>query len=96
MLSFDRRNSGVDADIKVGRAECSIVVGASDKGNSQLGRDLRVAMIERGGCVEGVSMSFVRAMSSGARIAPATPAAETAMASEERGDGEESISKPPI
>ena len=41
-------------------------------------------------------MSLVRAISSGARIAPATPAAETVTAREERGDGEESMSKPPM
>ena len=46
---FDRRNSGVDAEIKVGRVEWRIVVDAIEKGNSQLGRDLRLAMIERGG-----------------------------------------------
>lgn len=51
--------------------------------------------IPRGGWVEGVSMSFVRAISRGASITPAIPAAETATAREESGDGEESMSSPP-
>lgn len=46
--------------------------------------------------MEGVSISFVRAISKGARITPAMPAAETATAKEERGDGEERISSPPV
>lgn len=53
-------------------------------------------MMERGGCVEGVRMSFVRAMSRGARTMPAIPAAETATAKEDSGEGEQSISRPPV
>ena len=41
-------------------------------------------------------MSFVRAMSSGARIMPARPAAETATVREDRGDGEERMSRLPV
>ena len=53
-------------------------------------------MIDRGGWVEGVSMSFVRAISSGAKITPASPAAETATAREDKGEGEERMSRPPV
>lgn len=96
MPSFDLNNRGVDAEINVGKMEWSNAVGAMDKGNVQLGNVLRVANIDRGGCVEGVSINFVRAISRGARIIPATPAAETATAREPRGDGEESMSRPPV
>ena len=41
-------------------------------------------------------MSLVRAISRGASITPAIPAAETATAKEERGDGEDRISSPPV
>ncbi len=41
-------------------------------------------------------MSFVRAISRGASITPAIPAAETATAREESGDGEESMSSLPV
>lgn len=74
--------------------EWSIVTGASDIGNVQEGRDRNVDSIERGGCVDGVSISFVRAMSRGDRIMPARPAAETATAREESGEGEERMSSP--
>ena len=95
MPSFDRKKRGVDAEIRVGRVECSMVVGAIDNGNVQLGRVLRVAMIDRGGCVDGVRISLVRAMSIGARMMPAIPAADTATVSEARGDGEDKMSRPP-
>ena len=52
-------------------------------------------MTDRGGCVDGVRMSFVRAISRGARRIPAMPAAETATRSEASGEGEESMSSPP-
>lgn len=67
-----------------------------EKGKVQLDNVFIVASIDRGGCVEGVRMSFVRAISRGARMMPATPAAETATANEPSGDGEESISRPPV
>lgn len=54
-------------------------------GNVHVGNVLIVAMMERGGCVEGVRINFVRAMSRGARTIPAIPAAETATAKEDRG-----------
>ena len=41
-------------------------------------------------------MSLVRAISKGVSITPATPAAETATAKEARGDGDESMSRPPV
>ena len=40
-------------------------------------------------------MIFVLAMSNGARIEPAIPAAETAIVRETNGDGDERISRPP-
>ena len=45
--------------------------------------------------MEGVRINFVRAMSKGARIMPASPAAETDTNREAKGDGEDSISRPP-
>ena len=42
--------------------------------------------------MEGVSKSFVRAISNGARISPAIPDADTETRSEKRGDGEDRIS----
>lgn len=66
-----------------------------DHGSVHEDRELRVGKMDRGGCVEGVSMSFVLAMSRGARIIPARPAAETATARVAMGAGEESISRPP-
>ena len=74
--------------------EWSIVTGAIDIGSVQEGRDRNVDRIERGGCVDGVSISLVRAMSRGDKIMPARPAAETATAKEESGEGEERMSSP--
>jgi len=96
MPSFDLKNKGVDAEIRVGNVEWRSTVGAMENGNVQLGNVLRVASIDRGGCVEGVRINFVRAISRGARMMPATAAAEMATASEPRGDGEESMSRPPV
>lgn len=45
--------------------------------------------------MQGVRINLVRAMSRGARTAPAMPTAETATTSEERGDGEDRMSSPP-
>ncbi len=95
MPSFDLKNSGVDAEMSVGRVECKNAVGAIEKGKVQLGRVCMVASMERGGCVDGVRMSFVRAMSNGARMIPAMPAAETATAKEASGDDDDSTSSPP-
>lgn len=92
---FDRRKSGVEAEIKVGTVECKIVVGAIERGSVHEGRVWRVARIDRGGWVEGVSISFVRAMSSGARKMPARPTAETETRREFIGEGEDRISRPP-
>ena len=91
----ERRNRGVDADIRVGRVEWRKVTGAMERGNVQEGRDCRVGTSERGGCVEGVSISFVRAMSIGARTMPAIPAALTAANRLAKGDGEDRTSMPP-
>ena len=95
MPIFDLKNKGVDAEIRVGRVECKTATGAIENGNVQLGSVWRVAIIDRGGCEEGVSISLVRAVSRGVRIMPATPAAETARTSDDNGEGEESISRPP-
>ena len=46
---LERRNSGVDAEMNVGSVECSIVVGAIERGSVQLARVLSVAIIDRGG-----------------------------------------------
>ena len=64
-------------------------------GNVHEERDLKVDMIDLGGCVEGVSISFVRAISRGASMIPAILAAATATAKEAIGTGEERMSKPP-
>ena len=95
MPSLERRNKGIEAEISVGIEEFSIAAGAIEKGKVQPGSVFKVASIDLGGCVEGVRMSFVRAMSRGASITPAKPAAETATASEANGEGEDSISRPP-
>ena len=71
------------------------VTGAIENGSAQDGRDFKVAIIDRGGWVDGVSITFVLAISSGARMTPAIPAAETATASEASGDEDESTSRPP-
>ncbi|KAL8798112.1 MAG: hypothetical protein Q9182_006939 [Xanthomendoza sp. 2 TL-2023] len=81
--------------MKVGSVECSKVTGAIDHGNVQEEREFKVGTTDLGGCVEGVSMSLVLAMSSGARRIPAMPAADTAIAREAMGAGDESISRPP-
>ena len=96
MPNLERRNNGVEADISVGIVEFRIAAGAIEKGNVQLGSVFRVASIDLGGCVEGVRMSFVRAMSKGASIMPAKPADETATASEAKGDGEDKMLRPPV
>lgn len=64
-------------------------------GRVQLGKDLRVASMDLGGCVEGVTINFVRAISSGASNVPATPAALTATIKLEIGESEFKISSPP-
>lgn len=94
-LSFERRNKGSEADMKVGSVECRKVTGAIDHGNVQDESVLRVDITDLGGWVEGVSISFVLAISKGAKSIPAIPAADTAIASEAMGVGEESISSPP-
>lgn len=96
MPSLERRNNGVEAETSVGIVELRIATGAIEKGSVQPGNVFRVAIIDRGGCVEGVRMSLVRAMSKGASIMPAKPADETATASEAKGDGEDNISRPPV
>ena len=96
MPSLERMNKGSDADIRVAAVEWRKVTGVIEKGNVHEGSDLRVERMLRGGWVEGVSKSLVRAISSGASITPAMPAAETATAKEESGDGEDSMSSPPV
>ena len=94
-LSRERRKSGADVVMKVGKVLCSSVIAAIDGGRVNMLRERRFLRKERGGCVEGVRMSFVRMMSSGARTTPAIPAAATATPSDARGYGESTISSPP-
>lgn len=94
--NLDLRTSGVHPYIRVGIVECKIATGAIEIGRVHEGRDFNVDSKDRGGWVEGVRMSFVRAISTGARIIPAIPAAETATKREATGDGEEETSRPPI
>lgn len=93
--NFDRKKRGKDADIRVGSVECKNVTGAMENGRVHDGRDCKVESNERGGCVEGVRMSFVLAISRGARSTPVIPAADTAMAKDVKGEGEARISRPP-
>lgn len=81
--------------MSVGIVEFSIAAGAIENGNVQLGSVFKVASIDLGGCVEGVMISFVRAMSRGASMMPAKPAAETATAIDANGDGDDNTSRPP-
>lgn len=55
-------------------------------------RDETVEIIDRGGWVVGVAISFVLAMSNGDRRSPAIPEADTESIKEVRGDGDERIS----
>lgn len=92
---FDRKINGVDVDIKVGIIAFRAVTGAMESGRVQELIDLSVDRMDRGGCVDGVNMSLVLAISSGARAIPVIAAAETTTASEVRGEGEDRISSPP-
>lgn len=80
----------------MGSVECKNVAGAIDKGIVQDKRDFKFDMTERGGWVEGVSISLILAMSRGARTTPAMHAAETATDKEAMGVGELRISRPPV
>ena len=84
--------NGVEAEIRVGRVECMNVMGASEMGGVQDPMDRIAGNMERGACVIGVKSSLVRAMSSGARMSPAMPDAETETRRERKGEGEERIS----
>lgn len=95
MFNFERRNRGKDVDSRVGRVECRKVTGAIAHGSVHDESEFKVDMMDLGGWVEGVSINFVLAMSSGANTIPATLAAETATASEESGFGDDRISRPP-
>ena len=86
--------NGVEAEIRVGRVECMNVTGASEMGGVHDPRDRIAGNIERGVCVIGVKSSLVLAMSSGARISPAIPDAETEIRRERKGEGEERTSNP--
>ena len=83
--SRDRRKSGADVVMKVGTMLCRSVIDAIDGGRANRLRECKFLRSERGDCVVGVKMSFVRMMSSGARRTPAKPAAATATPSEARG-----------
>ena len=45
--------------------------------------------------MDGVRINFVLTISSGARMMPAIPAAETATANEVKGEGDDKTSSPP-
>lgn len=96
MDNRERRNSGVAAVIRVGIVECRNVIGAIEDGTIQEGNACSDFSRERGGCVEGVSINLVLAISSGASRRPAIPAALTAAAKLVKGDGEERTSRPPM
>ena len=87
-----RRITGVEAETKVGRVECKNVMGAMEVGRIHEPRDRIVGRIERGACAVGVKSSFILAMSSGARINPAIPEAETETRRVRKGEGEEMTS----
>jgi len=95
MPSRERRKTGVEAEIRVGRVECRKVATATEGGTIHDGRDLSVVVRERGGCVDGVSISRVRAISIGANMTPAIPAALTAVARLIKGFDDEVTSSPP-
>ena len=93
--SLDLKIRGVDAEMAVGRVEWRKVTGASQNGTDQESIDCKMVRRERGGCVDGVSMSTVRAMSMGARRIPVMPAAPTAVSKLVMGYGDDKTSKPP-
>ena len=88
----ERRKRGVNADTRVGIMEWRIVAGAIEAGMIQEGRVLSKGMRERGGCVDGVRRSTVRARSMGARRIPEIADAAREDARDSRGDGEASMS----
>jgi hypothetical protein len=89
---FERRKIGVEVAINVGRMEWRIVAGAMDEGTIHDLSERNVGIIERGGCVLGVRMIFVRAISIGASTRPAMPEAATAATMERNGDEEAEMS----
>ena len=92
---FRRRKRGRDVVIKEGMIAWSNTTGAMLIGTVHELKDVRAENTDRGGCVEGVRIILVRAMSSGERMILAMPAAETATASDIPGDSEGNISYPP-
>ena len=95
MPSLLRKKSGVDAEISVGSVEWISVTGARENGSVQLGSNCKAGINERGGCVEGVRIRYIRAMSRGARRMDARAEADTATSRDERGEGDERMSRPP-
>ena len=81
--------------MKEGITEWSSVIGAILIGNIHELKEIKAENADRGGWVDGVRMSLVRAVSSGERMMLAIPADETATASEIAGDAEDNISNPP-
>ena len=88
----ERRNKGVDADIKVEMVEWRIVAGIKEAGMIQDGKVFNIGMRERGGCVDGVRRSTVRARSIGARRMPEIAEARREEARDRSGEGEVRIS----
>jgi hypothetical protein len=70
------------------------VIGAMAVGTIHDFNVFNAGTMDRGGYVEGVSMSLVRAMSMGARIMPARPEADTVAKRAARGAGDERMSIP--
>lgn len=85
----------MEAETSVGRVEWRKVATAIEGGTIHDGKDFSVGIRERGGCVDGVSISHVRAMSTGASITPAIPAALTTAARLIKGLGDDVMSRPP-
>lgn len=78
--------------MKEGITEWRSVAGAMRSGIVQELSEVNADITDLGGCVEGVRMSLVRAISRGERIMLASPAAETAIARDIAGDSEVNIS----
>jgi len=81
--------------MNVGSAPCSTAPAASPGGTIHEFKLRRPGSKERGGCVEGVSISCARTRSTGARRTEASAEAVVVARRESSGDGEERTSKPP-
>lgn len=96
MASVERRMSGVEDEIIVGRVAWMSVAGRSDGVTDIEGSNVRDGHIVLGGAEVGVMINLVRIRSSGASASAAMAVAETATASDNNGLGLSIISSPPI